>query len=494
MPLKSIYQRLFEGWPEPRLLIEEDGDGFYRVHQANRAACEYFSQMPGSLDGKLLDEFLEAGNKDHIIQSFEVCFQSGLPVTVQVIPVLPGGIRMRSFFLNPLKDDSGKSIMLDMAARLPVSDEDALRRERDDAMSIFASIFDASDVGIVVTDHHRRIVRVNNMFCKTYDWDPIDLIGQEFTVLIPPDEHDVARRRHDDFMGDVFVEKSRELKILRKDGHLSNVIASSGVIELSGKRKFRISTVVDITYLKQIERDLRHAKEEADTANQAKSAFLANMSHELRTPLNAIIGFSDLMVTGTLGEISIPPYKEYLGDIKFSATHLLSIINDVLDMSKIEAGHMQLDRKSAEISSLLDEVSRLMRARAKESNITLELRMPERMPPLNIDQRMLRQVFLNLLSNAIKFSHQGGVVNLVARLDGDWLSIDVIDQGIGIPTDKLEEALRPFGQVSDPRVNKGQGTGLGLPLARAMIELHGGTLNIVSIPDKGTTVTCTLPL
>lgn len=494
MSKKSIYERVFEASPQARLVIIQDGSDL-RVMHANLAAVDYFGVEPDVFAQKPLDQFLDIGNKAHILQALKVCFASGISVDVQVTPVLPGSIRIQSFTLNPVKDDAGKIAFIDMVSRPPASDEDALRRERDDAMSIYASVFDASDVGILITDHNRRIVRVNDTLCQTYGWDPIDLIGYEFTILLPSDEHDIARRRHDDLLGTEFKEKSRELKILRKNGELANILASSGVIELSGKRKFRISTMVDITHLKKIERDLRKAKEHADTALQAKSMFLANMSHELRTPLNAIIGFSDLMITGTLGPINNTHYQEYLNDIRFSATHLLSIINDVLDMSKIEAGQMNLNYQASDIVPIVEEVTRLMRVKAAETQVKLELNVVGSLAPVSVDQRMIRQILLNLLSNAVKFSHAGGTVRMGVRVDGkDWLVMDVQDDGIGIPADKMDEVMQPFGQVTDPRVAIGQGTGLGLPLARAMMEMHGGSLCLESQIDKGTTVTCRLPL
>lgn len=493
MTKKTIYERLFDCWPDPRLLIERCEDGYFRVLTANEPACEYFTRSHETLNGRKLDDFLEAANKDHILQAFQVVCTTGTPLPVQVIPVFPDAIRIRSFILNPITDEEGRLMAIDMAARFVNKDETTLVRERDDAMSIFTTVFDSSDIGILVTDHNRRIVRVNAMFTQAFGWDPVDLIGREFTMLIPEGEHEIARRRHDDFEGNTFNERSRELRIIRKCGDLATVIATSGIIELTGGRKFRLSTLVDITQLKKIERDLRIAKELADTANQAKSSFLANMSHELRTPLNAIIGFSDLMIAGTLGPVENTHYREYLGDIKFSALHLLDIINDVLDMSKIEAGEMKLTAQPTDISSLVDEVIRLMRNRATEAGVMLKCEIPEGLPPIGIDQRMIRQVLLNLLSNAIKFSMGRGHVTVSLAQTPDFMLVSVADQGIGIPREKLEEVLKPFGQVQDPRINGGQGTGLGLPLAASMVELHGGKLNITSKPDQGTTVTFSLP-
>jgi two-component system cell cycle sensor histidine kinase PleC len=271
------------------------------------------------------------------------------------------------------------------------------------------------------------------------------------------------------------------------------VMVTSAMMELSNGRSFRITTIVDITELKKIEHDLRRAKDEADDANKAKSAFLANMSHELRTPLNAIIGFSEMMMNGTLGVIDNPNYIEYLGDIKFSAQHLLQIINDVLDMSKIEAGKMPLDEENIDIYGLLDSVKRLMTSRSEQYGVNIVLDKPTTPVIVSIDERLVRQVFLNLLSNAIKFSNKGEDVTIKIDIK-DALKIHVIDNGIGIPQDRIADILEPFGQVNDPKLNKGQGTGLGLPIAKAMMDMHGGSLDIESSEGVGTTVTCVFPL
>jgi PAS domain S-box-containing protein len=379
-----------------------------------------------------------------------------------------------------------------MQGKPPATEQAAIERERDDAISMFTTVFDVSDVGITVTDHHGRFVRVNDAFVKQTGWEPIDLMGQELTKIIPPDEHDIAWQRHQDALHQR-RKNFGEIRILKKNGDFMNVMVTSVMMELSNGRTFRITTVVDVTELKQIENDLRRAKEEADEANMAKSAFLANMSHELRTPLNAIIGFSEMMMNGTLGPIENENYVEYLGDIKFSAQHLLQIINDVLDMSKIEAGKMPLDEEKINIVALLDGVKRLMLAKADENNITIEMEHADKVPVLFGDERLIRQVFLNLVSNAVKFSKNGGKVIIRISENIGPLAISIIDEGIGSPKERIDEVIEPFGQVSDPRVNKGQGTGLGLPIAKAMMDMHGGTLMIESEKEKGTIVTCVFP-
>ena len=239
----------------------------------------------------------------------------------------------------------------------------------------------------------------------------------------------------------------------------------------------------------------RNAKEEADGANRAKSAFLTNMSHELRTPLNAIIGFSELIRDETFGPIANDKYKEYLTDIHFSAHHLLEIINDVLDMSKIEAGKFILVENEIDLPVLFDSVKRIIAERATAKGVKLKTALHNDVPLLYADRRVMRQILLNLISNAIKFSKQGDTITLKGRITktGD-LKICVKDTGHGIAQNNINKVLEPFNQTYDPSINDGyNGTGLGLSLTKAMTELHGGSLAIQSKLGKGTTVSITLP-
>jgi len=494
MSLQPInYQKLFEDSALPRLVISAECKEHFYVEDANHAAIKYFNpdidKNCKTIQGTYLRDFLDTANTTHILQALTVCHDSRVPITIQVVPKNSKNMRVESFMLAPFID--GENVYIDMVARPPTTEQAAIQRERDDALSMFTTVFDISNFGITVLDHHGRFVRINDAFTEQTGWESIDLMGEDLTTINAPENHKIAWKRHHETLKDS-KKNFGEISIIKKDGSEMNVMATSVMMELSNGRSFRITTIVDVTELKKIENDLRKAKNEADDANLAKSAFLANMSHELRTPLNAIIGFSEMMINGTLGVIENEHYVEYLGDIKFSAQHLLQIINDVLDMSKIEAGKMPLDEEDLDIKSLLDSVRRLMTARASEKNIDIQMDAPDNLPMLNADERLIRQVFLNLLSNAVKFSPEGAQITLKIR-HNDGMSIDVIDNGIGIEAEQIQSVIEPFGQVIDPRLNNGQGTGLGLPIAKAMMDMHGGELCIYSEKDKGTTVTCVFP-
>jgi signal transduction histidine kinase len=245
---------------------------------------------------------------------------------------------------------------------------------------------------------------------------------------------------------------------------------------------------------REAERALTAAKESAEIASRAKSEFLANMSHELRTPLNAVIGFSEIIGQEILGPAGRPEYVDYARDIHASSMHLLQIINDILDVSKIEAGMMSVYPSRVDPPAVVHGCCRIVRPRARDAQVELATEVTEATPFITADERMLKQIVLNLLSNAIKFTPEGGRVTIrTERGDGDWLVIAVTDTGIGIAPEDIEKVLRPFGQVESSLARRFAGTGLGLPLSKGLVELHGGMLSIASAPGTGTTVTVRLP-
>lgn len=233
--------------------------------------------------------------------------------------------------------------------------------------------------------------------------------------------------------------------------------------------------------------------EEAQSANQAKSRFIANMSHELRTPLNAIIGFSEMITARTFGPIGSEKYSEYAQLIHDSGHHLLNLINDILDLSKIEAGKFQLDIKPVNIHALSAEAIGLVKVAADRAQVRVNAVLDDDLPNLAGDPRALKQILLNLLSNAIKFTPEGGAVAIRAAVDESYYYLQVVDNGIGISQEDLARLGRPFEQADDQRVKSKTGTGLGLALVKSFAALHGGDAEITSREGEGTWVTIILP-
>ncbi|WP_188580379.1 ATP-binding protein [Tistrella bauzanensis] len=275
---------------------------------------------------------------------------------------------------------------------------------------------------------------------------------------------------------------------------------SAGFVVTSAGRYLGVGTALDVmrrlvARMAERNRALDLAVEEAERANAAKSAFLANMSHELRTPLNAVLGFSEIIMTQMLGAIGHPRYLEYVHDIHGSAEHLLSLINDLLDIAKADATGLPLDLEPLDPLMLAREAARMIAPRADQAGVNLVVDLPEHAASIRGDRRRLRQILLNLLSNAVKFTPAGGSVQLGFRADtvGRNVRFTVTDTGIGMSADEIPVALSRFGQIDSSLSRRHAGTGLGLPLSRTFAELHGGRLDIQSAVGQGTTIAVILP-
>ena len=289
----------------------------------------------------------------------------------------------------------------------------------------------------------------------------------------------------------------REEFALGAFGHTELELANGRWVRMTANATSEGGSIIffsDFTAVKEREENLRKAKQEAEAANAAKTRFLANMSHELRTPLNAIIGFSEIINGQMFGDLGNARYLDYSGDILRSGRHLLEVINSVLDLSKSEAGKMILDIQDVDMREILKDCATMMTEQAAEAGLEFAVRGIETGLPLQGDCAKLRQIFLNLLSNAIKFSPRGGYLWVEAKYAASGIAVTVGDSGIGMSPDDVAVALTPFGQVDNRLERRYEGTGLGLPLTKAFVELHGGHLTFDSARGAGTRVTVSLPL
>jgi signal transduction histidine kinase len=347
--------------------------------------------------------------------------------------------------------------------------------------------------GLSVFDRDGRLIAWNGRFAKLLSL-PIELKSATlYEVLLqqaergdfgPVDPVPEARERALSFYRDVPTVKERTTTEGRVLQIRRRAMPDGAVVSLYS----------DITERKASEETMAQALSQAELANRAKSDFLANMSHELRTPLNAIIGFAEAVSSELLGPVVDKKQLEYIKDIHSSGLLLLSIINDVLDMSKIEAGKLELACESVPVQPLVGEAIRMVSERARSRQLALVAAMPKEEISVWGDERAIKQILLNLLSNAVKFSHEGGRVDIRASLDdaGD-LVLEVEDYGIGMAANEIDRALEPFGQAKPAVTKTHGGTGLGLPIAKGLTHAHGGRLVVESIPRRGTLVRILLP-
>ncbi len=288
-------------------------------------------------------------------------------------------------------------------------------------------------------------------------------------------------------MNERIAELERELLELQdaqseQEDRIAELQSSKSALEKQGEEIVRLAE------------DLAEARDQAEDANRTKSMFLATMSHELRTPLNAIIGFSELIGGEMFGPVGNDSYREYANDIRDSGQHLLDLINDILDLSKLESGSDELQEDNIDISEVARSAKWLIAGRAQGDNIALETEIADGLPMLFADGLKLKQILINLLSNAIKFTDPGGKVTLKAwcSTKGGYV-FQVIDTGIGIALEDISKALTPFQQIDNRLNRKYEGTGLGLPLSKSLAEMHGGSLDLQSQVGVGTTVTVRFP-
>ncbi len=364
--------------------------------------------------------------------------------------------------------------------------------------AVLASTVASVTSGIVICDAtlpDQPIVFVNAAFIRITGYSAAEAMGRNCRFLQgrDTDRETVERIRRAIATGRAVTATIRNY---RKDGKTFwNEINISPLRDESGRLIHFVGIVQDVTNRIRTEENLREAKTQAEVASRAKSEFVASVSHELRTPLNAILGFSEVMQLGIFGPLGAPQYGIYAKDIHASGRLLLDIINDILDISKIEAGRMELFPEAVGAGEVFEYCLRLVSGRAQASGVTLRPEIPETLPQIWVDPRAIRQILNNLLTNAIKFTPKDGTITVGARPAGaEAVEITVRDTGIGIAAKDIPKVLEPFGQADNPLSRRQQGTGLGLPIVKALVEMSGGAFALESEPGKGTTVTVRLPV
>jgi len=400
----------------------------------------------------------------------------------------------------------------DNTARLQVEEErQRAENARSEGQALYRTLFECAPDGIFVVDANSYYLDVNSGACRMLGYSRDELIGMHTSAVVP----DVEIPN----IGKAFIiaaggaDYHREWQFLRKD----RSVFDADVIATRMPDGNLLAMIRDITERKRFEGALKQHNVELEGASRMKSEFLANMSHELRTPLNSIIGFSEVLRDGLLGEMT-DQQRGFIGDISSSGNHLLSLINDILDLSKVEAGKMELDLEPVEISTLFLNSLSILGEKAAKNHIHVELDVSDAVGSIEADPRKVKQIAYNLLSNAIKFSSSEGRVLLrarrvpradVAKLAGSWprrifplaandfehfIEIVVCDDGIGISPEGLTQLFTPFSQIDSGLARKFEGTGLGLAMVKLLTELHGGTMAVESIVGEGSSFTVWLPV
>ena len=379
-----------------------------------------------------------------------------------------------------------------VASLFDITAQKRAEEERSRSETLFARVFAASpEMMALIFADTGLFLDVNPQFAAVFGLPRKAILGQSIFDLglwadgTMPLKIRAAIRRH----GSI---RDREAEGRRADGRRFPMRFSVERLEVDG-REVLLLIARDISEEKKRELELRASRDAAELANRTKSAFLANISHELRTPLNAIIGFSEILKEAPFGPLGDPRYGEYAEDIRRSGLHLLAVINDILDISKVEAGKLKLSEEEVDLGEITRQVARLSGPKAAEAGLALAVAAREG-PVVRADARLIKQILFNLLSNAIKFTPAGGRVVADARLDDEGCAVlEVADTGIGMSQEEIAVALSPFEQVDNAMTRRREGTGLGLPLVEAFTTAHGGRLVIESEKGRGTTVRVLLP-
>jgi len=381
------------------------------------------------------------------------------------------------------EEDLAQGIVKDISERKK-AEEEIIRSEMK-----YRALFEKSNDAVLIHDLTGKVLDVNDKACEMFGYAKEELMKINIIDLIVPDDAEKSIES----MFKIKENKTwrNETRMFRSDGSIIHLDVNGSLIE--AQQNIIQAVGRDITDRIKAEEDMVRAKIEAETASRAKSDFLATMSHELRTPLNSIIGFSDIMLDGLTGNLG-DKQEHYVQHISQSGHHLLSLINDILDISKIEAGKMELYMDMVDIAKAVSEIVTITESLASRKNITVDVQIPDEIPLITVDRSKLKQIMYNLLGNAIKFTDNDGNVHIEVTNNDEYMTMSITDTGIGISPDDQNKLFKPFSQIDTSISRRYEGTGLGLALVKELIELHGGRIWVESEPGKGSTFSFELPI
>ncbi len=478
----------------PALIGLKDLDG--RFLRANKAFAESRNRPIDEIIGELSSSFVSREHAAVIEAQSQVVIRTGEAITEERnIDDLDGTSYHQIVTNFPAYDETGELFGIGFIStdigELKRSEEALRNSERR-----FAGILEIAPDAIISIDKDQFIHLFNDGAEKTFGYNADEVIGRPIDILIPTrfrkDHETHVRHFEESSETSRLMSRRGEITGLRKNGTEFPAEASISKLQVGNEKIFTVM-LQDVTERRRIENQSRQALIEAEEANKGKSEFLAAMSHELRTPLNAILGFSDILSHQYLGQIGVQKYVDYAQDIHSSGEHLLSLINDVLDISAIEAGKVDLNMEQLSIDKMIAECVRIIAKDAADRGIELATSSSNDLPLLRADKRAIRQILLNLLSNALKHTPEGGKITVSARRSNSKTLLSIADTGSGIPPELVSNLTEPFTRGERDPHKAAEGWGLGLAITKSLIDLHGGEIDIESTVGVGTTVSVALP-
>ncbi|WP_042698613.1 response regulator [Azospirillum sp. B506] len=489
----ALFRALFDSSADILVVLRVGPDGVFTLHCANEAAMRAMGGRLAQAAGKPLDALLPPDLAAKVMADLQSCIDADAPTRFEEQHTHDGVTRWWEVSQVPIRDESGAIALLSVGARDITRRHEAERAIRASEARYRMLARSVTDIiGRIGLDGVRR-------FCSEATRDslgcpPAELAGRPLVERVHPDDRDALAAGLARLTPERPTLKTT-YRLRHADGRWVWVEAAVRLVTDDwGAPQDYVSVERDVTARKIMEAELQDARHAAEAASRSKSEFLASLSHELRTPMNAVIGFADLIARESEGPVGTPHYRDFAVNIRDSGQHLLELINEILDHVRAESGQLVLDDDPVDLDAAATFAIRLLTPRAARAGIALDATVDPAARTLRGDERRIRQILLNLLSNAVKYTPSGGSVSLTAGPAPDGgLLLEVRDNGVGIPEQDLDRVLLAYARVATPENRQTEGAGLGLPLTRRLVELHGGTLTLASRVGQGTTVTVHFP-